>query len=125
MLTIQVLLILAVGLVALFLLRASAGVAHLAIRRVLLLIFALVAMVSILAPTWVTKVAHLVGVGRGTDLLLYGLIVAFLGYTATSYRRFRLIERRLTELTRQIALDEVGPPTTGGAAPGGGAVVTD
>ena len=125
MLTIQVLLILAVGLVALFLLRASAGVAHLAIRRVLLLIFALVAMVSILAPTWVTKVAHLVGVGRGTDLLLYGLIVAFLGYTATSYRRFRLIERRLTELTRQIALDEVGPPTTGGAAAGSGAVVTD
>ena len=69
--------------------------------------------------------AHLVGVGRGTDLLLYGLIVAFLGYTVTSYLRFRLIERRLTELTRQIALDEVGPPTTGGAASGSGAVVTD
>ena len=47
MLTIQVLLILAVGVVALFLLRASAGVAHLAIRRVLLVVFALVAMVSI------------------------------------------------------------------------------
>jgi hypothetical protein len=110
MLTIQVLLILAVGVVALFLLRASAGVAHLAIRRVLLLVFALVAMVSILAPGWVTRLANLVGVGRGTDLLLYGLIVAFLGYTATSYRRFRQIERRLTELTRQIALDEAPPP---------------
>ncbi len=110
MLTIQVLLIVAVGAVALVLLRASAGVAHLAIRRVLLLGFAIVAIVSILAPGWVTRLANLVGVGRGTDLLLYGLIVAFLGYTATSYRRFRLIERRLTELTRQIALDEAPPP---------------
>jgi hypothetical protein len=108
--TIQLLLILAVGIVALFLLRASAGVRHLAIRRVLLLGFAALAIASILVPTWVTSVAHLVGVGRGTDLLLYGLIVTFLGYTATSYRRSRQIERRFTELTRQIALDEVPPP---------------
>lgn len=110
MLKIQVLLILSVGVVAIFLLRASAGVRHLAIRRVLLLIFALGAMASIILPTWVTRLAHLVGVGRGTDLLLYALIVAFLGYTATSYRRSRQIERRFTELTRQIALDEVPPP---------------
>jgi small membrane protein len=110
MLKIQVLLIVSVGVVALFLLRATAGARHQAIRRVLAFAFALLAMLSIITPTWVTKVAHLVGVGRGTDLLLYGLIVTFLGYTATSYRRFRQIERRLTELTRQIALDEVPPP---------------
>jgi hypothetical protein len=110
MLKIQVLLIVAIGIVALVLLRASAGVRHLAIRRVLLVGFAVLAMVSILSPTWVTRVAHLVGVGRGTDLLLYAMIIAFLGDTATSYRRFRLMERRLTELTRQIALDEVPPP---------------
>ena len=113
MLTIQVLLIASVGFIALFLLRATAGVRHQAIRRVLLLGFALLAVVSILAPNWVTRVAHLVGVGRGTDLLLYALIVTFLGYTSTSYRRFRTIERRLTELTRHIALDEAGrPPST-------------
>jgi hypothetical protein len=110
MLKIQVLLNVSLVVVALYLLRATAGVRHLAIRRVLLLGFAVLAIVSILAPTWVTQVAHLVGVGRGTDLLLYGLIVAFLGYTTTSYRRFRQIERRLTDLTRQIALDEVDPP---------------
>src|SRR3954453_20886611 len=110
MLKIQVLLIVAVGVVALFLLRAAAGAGHQAIRRVLAFGFAVLAMLSILAPTWVTKVAHVVGVGRGTDLLLYGLIVTFLGYTATSSRRFRQIERRLPELTGQIALDEVGPP---------------
>ncbi len=124
MLTIQVLLIVSIGLVALFLMRTTAGVRHQAIRRVLLLGFAVLAIVSILAPTWVTRVAKLVGVGRGTDLLLYALIVAFLGYTATSYRRFRLIERRLTDLTRQIALDEVGPPASG-AGPRGGAVGAD
>jgi small membrane protein len=115
MLKIQVLLILSVGVVALFLLRAAAGARHQAIRRVLAFAFVIAAVLSILTPTWVTRVAHLVGVGRGTDLLLYGLIVTFLGYTATSYRRFRLIERRLTELTRQIALDEVPPP---GQVPG-------
>ena len=70
MLTIQVLLIISVGVVALYLLRTAAGARHQAIRRVLALAFALLAIVSILAPTWVTRVAHLVGVGRGTDLLL-------------------------------------------------------
>jgi hypothetical protein len=110
MLTIQILLIVSVGAVALYLLRATAGARHQAIRRVLALGFALLAVVSILAPTEVTRVAHALGVGRGTDLLLYGLIVAFLGYTATAYRRTMRIERRLTALTRQIALDEVEQP---------------
>ena len=34
----------------------------------------------------------MVGVGRGIDLVLYGLMVAFLSFTVTSYRRFRDLE---------------------------------
>ena len=40
------------------------------------------------------------GVGRGADLLLYGLTVVFLGYVAASYRRMRQMEQQVTVLAR-------------------------
>jgi hypothetical protein len=106
---IQVLLIAAIFAVAVVLLRARTE-RHLAIRRVLLVGFAGLAGLSVLYPTIWNRMAHFVGVGRGTDLLLYGLIVAFLGFVVTSYLRFRDLEVRFTRLARRIALDEVPPP---------------
>lgn len=35
-----------------------------------------------------TKIAQKVGVGRGADLVLYALVVAFLSFTVTTYLRF-------------------------------------
>ena len=77
-------------------------------RRVALIVFVLFAVASVLFPDVWNTLANLVGVGRGTDLLLYVLIVVFLGYMATSYRRFRGLEFQITQLARRIALDEVG-----------------
>ena len=45
-------------------------------------------------------------IGRGADLILYGLVVAFLGFVVTTYKRFRAMETRYTRLARRIALDE-------------------
>jgi hypothetical protein len=50
------------------------------------------------------------GIGRGTDLVLYGLVVSFLVFMATTYQRFRHMEATLTKLSRRIALDEVALP---------------
>ena len=105
---IKVILLVAISSVALIGLRAPRGARHLALRRVALIAFVLFAVASVLFPDVWNALANLVGVGRGTDLLLYVLIIVFLGFMATSYVRFRGLEFQITQLARRIALDEVG-----------------
>lgn len=81
-----------------------------AVRRVGLMLFAAFAVWSILFPSVWNRIAGMVGVGRGTDMVLYALVVAFLSFTMTTYLRFRDLETRYTKLARRLALDEVGPP---------------
>jgi hypothetical protein len=74
------------------------------LRRLFMLGFVLVAIVSILFPQWLTWLANLIGVGRGTDLLLYALVLAFLVTVASAYRRNIVLNRKLTHLAREITL---------------------
>ncbi len=102
---IQVVLIVVVLAVVARLFRSNGARAQ-AIRRLGLLLFAAFAVVSILIPDVWNRIAHLVGVGRGTDMVLYALVVAFLSFTVTTYLRFRDLETRYTRLARRLALDE-------------------
>ncbi len=86
-----------------------------AIRRLGMLFLALFAIVTVLLPDSLTEVAKLVGIGRGTDLVLYALVVAFVSFAATTYRRFREMELRYTRLARRLALDEARRPGTTGS----------
>ena len=104
-LLIQVLLIVGVLAVAWRLL-ASYGQRAQALRRIGLLVFAAFAVWSILDPDILNRIARLLGIGRGADLVLYGLVIAFLGFVVTTFRRFREMEVRYTRLARRIALDE-------------------
>ena len=106
---IQILLLCGISLVGLTLFR-RAGARHQAIRRLALVFFGAFAVTSVLVPDIWNDFAALAGVGRGTDLLLYGTIMVLLGYMATSYIRFRELETRFTKLARRIALDEVASP---------------
>lgn len=106
---IQLVLIVVVLLVAVRLLR-SRGARPQAVRRLGLLLFAALAVWSILFPSVWNQIARIVGVGRGTDMVLYALVVAFLSFTLTTYLRFRELETRYTKLARRLALDEAGPP---------------
>lgn len=106
---IQLLLIVVVILTAVRLLR-DRGARTQAVRRLGLMLFAAVAIWSILFPSVWNHFAKLVGVGRGTDMVLYALVVAFLSFTLTTYVRFREFETRYTKLARRLALDEAGPP---------------
>ena len=74
---IQVVLIVVVIAVAAQLFR-SRGERSQALRRIGLVVFAAIAVISILFPNVWNRVATLVGVGRGTDVVLYALVVAFL-----------------------------------------------
>jgi small membrane protein len=114
MVVIQVLLIIAVLLIGVRLL-LSVGARTQALRRLLLIALGVFAVLSILLPDIWSQLARVVGVGRGTDLLLYALVVAFFGFVTTSYVRFRDLEVRYTRLARRIALDEAPRPDGSGS----------
>lgn len=82
-----------------------------AVRRLGLLALAGLAIVSILFPNTWQSLADLVGVGRGTDLILYATVVAFFSFVVTTFKRFRTTDIRYTRLARRIALDETPAPT--------------
>lgn len=105
MVLIQVLLIIVVILVVARLFR-SRGARAQAIRRIGIMLFGAFAVVSILFPDVWNRIAQVVGVGRGTDMVLYALVVAFLSFTVTTYLRFRDLETSYTRLARRIALSE-------------------
>ncbi|WP_315913015.1 DUF2304 domain-containing protein [Arthrobacter sp. lap29] len=107
---VQIILLLAVLTVSLVLMRGGSNARYLAIRRIMLMIFSGVAIFSVFFPAFLTAVAKFLGIGRGTDLVLYALIVTFLVFMATTYQRFRDMEKTLTLLSRRIALDESDRP---------------
>lgn len=107
---VQIVLVLAVIIVSLALMRGGSNARHLAIRRIMLVIFAVVAALSIFFPELLTMLARFLGIGRGTDLVLYGLVVSFMVFMATTYQRFRHMETTLTQLSRRIAIDETPRP---------------
>lgn len=101
---IQLILLAGIAVVAVLLTRSSSDARHQAIRRILLVGFVIVAVVSVFVPDWLTWLARRVGVGRGTDLLLYALVIAFLSSVATTFRRLSNLDRKITVLTRELAL---------------------
>ena len=60
--------------------------------------------VAVVMPDTTDDVAHLVGVGRGADLVTYIAIVAVMFVLLHYYSKFVELQTKLTELTRQIAI---------------------
>ena len=101
---IQYLLLAAVlGFLVMFV-RSKHGVRMRASKRLAFFAFLAVNAYAVLRPNDVTRVAHLVGVGRGTDLLLYILIVTFIFAMTNFYLRLQAAERRVTDLARATAI---------------------
>ena len=73
--------------------------------------FMMVAAVwAIARPDDVTVVANWLGVARGTDLMLYVLVVAFFFVTVSTWTRFREQELRYARLARAVALQNAQAP---------------
>ena len=86
------------------------GAKQLAVRRLLVIAFALFAVLTVLFPSMLSRVANLVGVGRGADLLLYATVLVLLGFLALQEARTKAAEKRTTHLARRLALDEAEQP---------------
>ncbi|HEV8563221.1 MAG TPA: DUF2304 domain-containing protein [Actinophytocola sp.] len=99
-----------IGLLVLFLRRrGSARTA--AGTKLAFVLFVLFGAYAALRPGDVSVVAGWLGVGRGTDLLLYALVVVFTFATLNIYLRFKELELRYARLARAIALEAAEPPS--------------
>ncbi len=95
--------ILILGLIALTLLCLAVLKSRLA-TRLFVLAQLMIGVVMVLFPELANRVAALVGVGRGADLMLYLLVLAVYAGALLVLAKFRRLERQITELTRKIAL---------------------
>ena len=108
-LIIQILLVLGILAIIAWLF-ITRGAKQQAVRRLLILGFAVFAVLTVMFPRVLTSVAHVVGVGRGADLLLYATVIVLLGSLALAEARTKNAEKRTTVLARRLALDESEQP---------------
>jgi hypothetical protein len=103
---IQILLVVGLILTAVYLVRSSPSASHQAIRRILVILAVLVGIVAVIWPGLLSLIAHALGIGRGADLLLYGLVVVFLIEAVSNYKRSVTQARTTSALARELALTE-------------------
>jgi small membrane protein len=107
---IQVLLIAAIVALLVYLLRSRASARTQAWVKLGYLLFAIAGIYAILRPDDTTMVANWLGVDRGSDLIEYALIMAFLCTTMSTYVRFKDLELRYARLARAVALQNARVP---------------
>jgi hypothetical protein len=103
---IKLLLVAGLAAAAFLLLRGKRSALGLLMRRSLALGTILLGILAVLFPALVTRVANALGVGRGTDLVLYVLCVTFLFVTIAQNLRISSLHDRTVELARRQALLE-------------------
>jgi hypothetical protein len=77
-------------------------------------VFLSAGMFLVITPEMANRIASLLGVGRGADLLLYFSVLVGVFAGANFYFRFRQNEQTLIAIVRELALSrplqEQGPP---------------
>lgn len=80
------------------------GDGSLALKRLAALFFAALAVLAIVFPAGLSVIAQAVGVGRGTDLLLYVSVLAMLTFAVATVRGRAKSDNHITQLAREVAL---------------------
>lgn len=105
--------------IALVLLAVYAGTKRLSGLQILLVVAVTIfGILLVVFPNASTRVANLLGIGRGADLILYLAVIGGLFVASNFYFRFKRQEAALIALARQSAMDhahdpESAPPTLG------------
>ena len=74
--------------------------------KILVTLFVLLAVVTVIFPDMTNTIAHWVGVGRGADLLLYLLTMAFIFSIFHAYLQEKRAQKRIVLLARRLAIIE-------------------
>lgn len=83
----------------------------LALRRLGVFAMMLASIYVVMVPSTLSWLAHLLGVEKGINLLVYALVVGFFALLASSYRREAAQQRRIDDLARAFALQSAQLPT--------------
>lgn len=75
-------------------------------KKIIGILFVVLAIIAVLLPESLNKVANFVGVGRGADLLLYILTLAFIFVVFNLYVSSKQEQRQFVKLARKLALLE-------------------
>lgn len=109
MLNIKVILLLPfIGLILYYITRLRNKTAY----RLSLIFISSIGVLFVLFPTIPNEIAHLVGVGRGADLVTYLFIVFFFLAGVNLYSKIRKLEANQTELVRKIAIEQARKSVT-------------
>ena len=107
---IKVLLIAAALGIAVFVLREKAPGQRQGLRRGVGVVVVAGGIIAVLWPELTTSVANAIGVGRGTDLVLYTLVMVFAYASLATAQRIHRLEHDIRVLTRELALSQPMPP---------------
>lgn len=108
-----ILIVLLLGVIYVYFSRLRSGL----LDRLVVLLFAAVGIIMTVVPDFTTRVANLVGVGRGVDLFFYLTILGLAFMCLLLYSKIRDLESTITNLTRAVAIKKASPP---GDKEGGG-----
>ncbi len=75
-------------------------------KKIAIVLLAIAMVVAVLFPDTTNQIAHLVGIGRGADLLLYMLTLAFIGLVLNNYIHQQRDKDTVYRLARKVALLE-------------------
>ena len=95
------LILLVVGLVFLYFAKIRSQL----LDSLIVLLIAGVGIALVILPEMATGLAHLVGVGRGADLLMYISLMGIMFLLILIYSRLRELEANITHLARDIAIN--------------------
>ncbi len=107
---IKTLLIVGLIAVAYVMLRPVKSANHLALRRLGVMLIVVLAGLSVIFPDVVNRLARMIGVTSGVNLLVYVLFLAVFTQMAVGYRRDLATDRKITALARAVALESAPKP---------------
>jgi len=110
---IKIILLGLIAVLAILVVWPGRGARRLALRRVSLLALMVIAAILVIFPSLSNSLASVVGVGRGADLLLYGLFIAFIVYVVATRAHHSRIDLQITDLARAQAIASAPKPREG------------
>ncbi len=82
------------------------------LTKVLFLCSVLLGIYFVLFPEMSTSLANRLGVGRGTDLVMYIAIIVFAFGYVLMYAKINHQQDLITEIVRQMAIEHAEPPSS-------------
>lgn len=74
--------------------------------KLIMILISLLGILFILFPSLSSRLANYVGVGRGTDLIIYLFMIFSFLYGIFIYAKLRMIQQNQTEIIKNIAIQQ-------------------